>query len=164
LVAGGSALDAAPAYADPVPGPIVKPLPPELFQVYGSNAEMRPGGDVRAGLPRAGGPVLRPRPHQHPPAGRHHLAAAAVPGILEPLDRDTLVRRSVDIFPQGYLINISIIQGVALAAIVSESTKFLRDAPTHLFVPALAQSLLNLAGLIVVSYEYLWWVFEAKRA
>ena len=43
LVAGGSALEAAPAYADPTPGPIVKPLPPELFQVYGSNAEMRWG-------------------------------------------------------------------------------------------------------------------------
>jgi DMSO/TMAO reductase YedYZ molybdopterin-dependent catalytic subunit len=41
LAAGVSALAAAPAHADPAAGPIVKPLPPELFQVYGSNAEMR---------------------------------------------------------------------------------------------------------------------------
>ncbi|HET6213140.1 MAG TPA: sulfite oxidase [Micromonosporaceae bacterium] len=35
-------LRANPAEADPaVAGPIVKPLPPELFYVYGSNAEMR---------------------------------------------------------------------------------------------------------------------------
>jgi DMSO/TMAO reductase YedYZ molybdopterin-dependent catalytic subunit len=41
LVATGSAITAAPAHADAAPGPIVKPLPPELFHVYGSNAEMR---------------------------------------------------------------------------------------------------------------------------
>ena len=29
------------ASRNPPPGPIVKPLPPELFQVFGSNAEMR---------------------------------------------------------------------------------------------------------------------------
>ncbi|NJC74103.1 sulfite oxidase [Planosporangium thailandense] len=40
LAAGGAALTATPAQADPAPGPIVKPLPPELFEVYGSNAEM----------------------------------------------------------------------------------------------------------------------------
>jgi DMSO/TMAO reductase YedYZ molybdopterin-dependent catalytic subunit len=45
--AGGSAAAAAAAgaaAADPVPaaaGPIIKPLPPELFYNYGSNAEMR---------------------------------------------------------------------------------------------------------------------------
>jgi DMSO/TMAO reductase YedYZ molybdopterin-dependent catalytic subunit len=52
VATAGSAFTAAPAYADPghsdpahsegpVAGPIVKPLPPELFTVYGSNAEMR---------------------------------------------------------------------------------------------------------------------------
>jgi DMSO/TMAO reductase YedYZ molybdopterin-dependent catalytic subunit len=46
VAAAGSALTAAPAHADPArsdpaTGPIVKPLPPELFTVYGSNAEMR---------------------------------------------------------------------------------------------------------------------------
>src|SRR5690242_17814878 len=46
LATAGSALTAAPAYADPVQSdpvlsPIVKPLPPEVFTVYGSNAEMR---------------------------------------------------------------------------------------------------------------------------
>ena len=41
LAAGGATLAATPAQADTAPGPIVKPLPPELFEVYGSNAEMR---------------------------------------------------------------------------------------------------------------------------
>ena len=36
LVAGGSALVPAPAYADPTPGPIVKPLPSELFHLFGA--------------------------------------------------------------------------------------------------------------------------------
>jgi DMSO/TMAO reductase YedYZ molybdopterin-dependent catalytic subunit len=36
---GGAAVPATPAAA--AAGPIVKPLPPELFTVYGSNAEMR---------------------------------------------------------------------------------------------------------------------------
>jgi DMSO/TMAO reductase YedYZ molybdopterin-dependent catalytic subunit len=41
-VAGGwPALAASPARADSPSGPIVKPLPPDLFTVYGSNAEMR---------------------------------------------------------------------------------------------------------------------------
>src|SRR5438045_4139202 len=50
VATAGSALTAAPAhadpahsdpYSDPVAGPILKPLPAELFTVYGSNAEMR---------------------------------------------------------------------------------------------------------------------------
>jgi DMSO/TMAO reductase YedYZ molybdopterin-dependent catalytic subunit len=39
-VAGGATAGAPAAAADPA-GPIVKPLPPELFTVFGSNAEMR---------------------------------------------------------------------------------------------------------------------------
>ena len=45
VATGGSAVigNAGAAYADPTPaaGPIVKPLPPELFHVYGTNAETR---------------------------------------------------------------------------------------------------------------------------
>lgn len=41
LAAGGATLTATPAQADTAAGPVVKPLPPELFEVYGSNAEMR---------------------------------------------------------------------------------------------------------------------------
>ena len=40
LAATLPAIDGAPAVAD-TPGPIVKPLPPDLFNVFGSNAEMR---------------------------------------------------------------------------------------------------------------------------
>jgi DMSO/TMAO reductase YedYZ molybdopterin-dependent catalytic subunit len=39
-VAAGGLAGASPASADPA-GPIVKPLPPELFRVLGTNAEMR---------------------------------------------------------------------------------------------------------------------------
>ena len=55
----GATADAAQA------GPIVKPLPPELFTVFGTNAEMRWEAHARPGLPGAGRPVLRPQPHQH---------------------------------------------------------------------------------------------------
>ncbi|MFB9444588.1 hypothetical protein Dvina_07715 [Dactylosporangium vinaceum] len=85
-------------------------------------------------------------------------------GILEPLDTDTLVRRSIEIFPQGYLMIISIIQGVALAAIVSESTRYISSISPTAMAPALAQSALNLAGLIIVSYEYLWFTTIARWA
>jgi hypothetical protein len=112
--------------------------------------------------------VPAPRPLVGPPdvpvTDAEERARQIEAGILEPLDQDVLVRRSVDIFPQGYLTNISIIQGVALAAIVAESTRFLRDAPAHLLVPALAQSLLDLTALIVVSYEYLWFTTIVRWA
>jgi len=40
-LAGGAGLGAGPAAAADPAGPIVKPLPPELFTVFGTNAEMR---------------------------------------------------------------------------------------------------------------------------
>ncbi|WP_433087489.1 hypothetical protein ACQP1P_16190 [Dactylosporangium sp. CA-052675] len=99
-----------------------------------------------------------PKRENDPPADRIRA------GILEPLDTETLVRRSVDNFPQGYLMIISIIQGVALAAIVSESTRYVSSVSSHAITPALAQSILNLVGLIIVSYEYLWFTTIARWA
>ncbi|MEU8232233.1 hypothetical protein AB0C12_21830 [Actinoplanes sp. NPDC048967] len=75
---------------------------------------------------------------------------------LEPLNTGVLVRRSIEIFPQGYLMNISIIQGVALSVITVETVKYLKVAESGQLAPAIAQSALSLAGLIIVSYEYLW--------
>lgn len=77
---------------------------------------------------------------------------------LAPLDPDELVQRSIEIFPQAYLTNISIIQGVALSVFVVETVIFLRDdsVPPAVAWPSLAQSLLMLVGIITVSYEYLW--------
>jgi hypothetical protein len=76
--------------------------------------------------------------------------------VLEPLNRPTLVRRSVAIFPQAYLMNISIIQGVALSVMTVETVNFLKRADSTMFLPTLAQAVLSLTALIIVSYEYLW--------
>ncbi|MFG1867046.1 hypothetical protein [Micromonospora arborensis] len=77
--------------------------------------------------------------------------------ILEPLHQQVLRTRSIEIFPQGYLMNISIIQGVALSVLVVETVNALTRADNPLpLTPTLAQSSLTLACLIVVSYEYLW--------
>ncbi|WP_433308761.1 hypothetical protein ACQP0U_18715 [Micromonospora sp. CA-269861] len=77
--------------------------------------------------------------------------------ILQPLDQQILRLRSIEIFPQGYLMNISIIQGVALSVLVVETVNTLRrDNDPLPMVPTLAQSSLTLACLIIVSYEYLW--------
>lgn len=77
-------------------------------------------------------------------------------GALEPLDRPTLIRRSVETFPQAYLMNISIIQGVALSVMTVETVNFIKTAGPDLRLPSLAQSVFSLAALIIVSYEYLW--------
>ncbi|MEU8128934.1 hypothetical protein AB0B68_17095 [Micromonospora sp. NPDC049049] len=77
--------------------------------------------------------------------------------ILQPLDQQILRKRSIEIFPQGYLMNISIIQGVALSVLVVETVNTLRrDTDPLPLLPTLAQSSLTLACLIIVSYEYLW--------
>ncbi|MEU4402507.1 hypothetical protein [Micromonospora orduensis] len=76
---------------------------------------------------------------------------------LQPLHPGILRDRSIEIFPQGYLMNISIIQGVALSVLIVETVRTLtrEDSPLPL-VPTLAQSSLTLACLVIVSYEYLW--------
>lgn len=76
---------------------------------------------------------------------------------LEPVDRAVLARRSIDIFPQGYLTNISIIQGVALAALATETLKALTRTESPLPPwPTVAQSVFTFVAIALVSYEYLW--------
>lgn len=76
---------------------------------------------------------------------------------LEPLTRVTLIRRSLEIFPAGYLANISIIQGVALGLLVAQSVPSILDTVTALDLIAIAgQAMLLLFSIIIVSYEYLW--------
>ena len=60
-----------------VPG-IVKPLPPELFTVRGTNAETRWEALAGEGPAHPERPVLRPQPHVHADHRRRHLAAAGV--------------------------------------------------------------------------------------
>ncbi|WP_422733907.1 hypothetical protein ACN26Y_28710 [Micromonospora sp. WMMD558] len=89
--------------------------------------------------------------HRSQPSGEEPLRA------LEPLRQQILRKRSIEIFPQGYLMNISIIQGVALSVLVVETVKALtRDDKPLPILPTVAQSSLTLACLIIVSYEYLW--------
>lgn len=82
--------------------------------------------------------------------------ADGVGGVLQPLDRETLLQRSIEIFPQGYLMNISIIQGVALSVLTVETVNYLKRAGEQAVPQTVAMSLFGLAGLIIVSYEYLW--------
>lgn len=77
-------------------------------------------------------------------------------GVLQPLDHATLLQRSIEIFPQGYLMNISIIQGVALSVLTVETVNHLKRVGIESALQTVSLSLFSLAGLIVVSYEYLW--------
>ncbi|TQJ19730.1 hypothetical protein [Kribbella jejuensis] len=76
--------------------------------------------------------------------------------VLQPLDHETLLQRSIEIFPQGYLTNISIIQGVALSVLTVETVNHLKQVGIESAPQTVPLSLFSLAGLIIVSYEYLW--------
>ena len=77
--------------------------------------------------------------------------------ILEAVDGRRLARRSIEIFPQGYLSTISIIQGVALSVVTVETVRALtRDGDSLPLLPTLVQALWMLAALMIVFYEYLW--------
>lgn len=82
--------------------------------------------------------------------------ARGASGVLQPLSRSTLLQRSIEIFPQGYLMNVSIIQGVALSVLVVETVNHLKRVDSDFALQSVSQSLVSLAGLIIVSYEYLW--------
>ena len=74
--------------------------------------------------------------------------------VLEKLDRNVLLRRTLDTFPAGYLTVIAIIQGVALG-IWLENVVGPALAPTHRWV-LIGQGVAGLSCIIVASYEYLW--------
>lgn len=79
--------------------------------------------------------------------------------VLETLDSDVLRQRSIETFPSGYLNSISIIQGVALAALIGRTFSSWPDAPTLLQGTTIAlEALFLLFGIIVVAYEYLWFL------
>jgi hypothetical protein len=74
---------------------------------------------------------------------------------IEPLDQRVLLRRSLDIFPAGYQTTISIIQGVSLSVLVTRAVDQLQ-APQVATVPLLGRAAFTLAGIVLVSYGYLW--------
>ena len=69
-----------------------------------------------------------------------------------------LRRRTSDIFPAGYLTGISIVQGVALAVLMtgSISLPISRRLTLAAGVAAAGQSATGFATIVIVSYEYLW--------
>jgi Restriction endonuclease len=75
--------------------------------------------------------------------------------ILEVLTTPTLRRRTIEIFPMGYLTIIAIIQGVALDIVLTAAVHYM--IARHSDVPVyLCQGITGLFCIIVVSYEYLW--------
>jgi hypothetical protein len=99
-----------------------------------------------------------------PPASRSISAAAGsldskkTYGALQPLERNDVLRdRTSDTFPAGYLTIISIIQGVALATLLSSAVPaiFHRASTAHSLAVA-GRTAMLLAAIIIVSYEYLW--------
>ncbi|MFY1632343.1 hypothetical protein ACN27F_03490 [Solwaraspora sp. WMMB335] len=116
---------------------------------YGSQDVQASGADT-GGLSRAESAMNKAGDVRMPIHPDHREA------VLEALDRPVLTRRSVEIFPQAYLMNISIIQGVALSVMTIETVNFLKTAEREFILPSLAQAALSLAALVIVSYEYLW--------
>lgn len=103
-----------------------------------------------------------PRPAGGEDPGRFSSKTPMVE-VLEPLDTEVLVRRSLETFPSGYLNTISIIQGVALASLVTQTFGILLrpqvapDENIH-FVTVIVESLFLFIGIVIVAYEYLWFL------
>lgn len=78
---------------------------------------------------------------------------------LEPLTKEVLIRRSVETFPSGYLNNISVIQGVALGGLILNTVHaWPSDAISSEAALLLGQATFLFMGILVVSYEYLWFL------
>jgi hypothetical protein len=78
---------------------------------------------------------------------------------LEPLDKIVLVERSVEAFPAGYLLLISIIQSVALGLLLTQAVPIIFGSATAIGAIAAASKTVTLFGfLVIISYEYLWFI------
>lgn len=79
---------------------------------------------------------------------------SAQPSVLEMLDDETLRRRTVDIFPAGYLTVMAIIQGVALGLLVQQLVgRVFGSAHPAILI---GEGAANFLAIVVASYEYLW--------
>lgn len=84
---------------------------------------------------------------------------------LEPLDTEVLVRRSIEAFPAGYLLLISIIQSVALGILLTQTVTVLNRPESAIEVIAIVSEAATLFGaLVIISYEYLWFVVMMRWA
>lgn len=76
---------------------------------------------------------------------------------IEPLTKDVLVRRTLEVFPSGYLTILSIIQGVSLGFTVNTAAEAQAlPGPVVEDVATLARAAMTLVGVIIVSYQYIW--------
>lgn len=103
--------------------------------------------------PRSLGEELR---HQLPPMAASPTTPAKMIEPLEPLTPDVLKRRIVEVFPDGYLTIIAIIQGVALGvAIVATQQQMLdhRGIINRLVVGA--QALAVFMAIVIITHRYL---------
>lgn len=88
---------------------------------------------------------LRIRPRHGPPV------------VIEPLDKAVLLRRTVEVFPAGYLTFLSIIQGVALGITVTQAVSVQSlPGPVAEDLTVLIRAALTLLAIIIASYEYVW--------
>lgn len=77
--------------------------------------------------------------------------------LTDPLTAGNIKNRFLDGFPHTYLTSIAIIQGVALHILANEVLRDFRPQGFVDFAP-LAYAFLTLMFMIVVSYEYSWFI------
>ena len=89
-----------------------------------------------------------------------------VPGnALQPLSTEVLVRRSIEAFPAGYLLLISIIQSVTLGLLLTEAVDLIaKSVPLIEVISTLSKAVTLFGALVIISYEYLWFVVMMRWA
>lgn len=79
--------------------------------------------------------------------------------IFEPLTKETFRQRIRDSFPGTYLTTISIIQGVALGILASKTFGYIKNTQVNdIWVIFLPYSIISFGMLVVVSFEYVWFL------
>lgn len=86
-------------------------------------------------------------------------------GALEPLNGEVLRKRSLEVFPNAYMTVVSIIQGAALAVIVSQGVLALTASPRiegFQFGVVLCQLLVSWLTLVTIFYMYVWYTMMVR--
>jgi hypothetical protein len=118
-------------------------------------------GDRRRELP-----VLRLSPAPPNSGSPSPTRVPHVPGnALQPLDTEVLVARSIEAFPAGYLLVISIIQSVTLGLLLTEAVPLTAKSANLIEVVATLSKTVTLFGaIVIISYVYLWFVVMMRWA
>jgi hypothetical protein len=122
--------------------------------------------------------IFKARPDKRRPSTRKSAATKSnavggssieirlIPGnALEPLNTEVLVKRSIEAFPAGYLLLISIIQSVTLGLLLTDAVALLTKPVTTMQIIAVVSKTATVFGaLVIISYEYLWFVVIMRWA